>query len=101
MASKPLYYLSINKNISFEKINKAIAFLEFFSDSENQQYMKVTRNRSNLSDTYVSYIKDTYIDVNTKYQNVLNVVKSGRVFIVDIFQSIYRKNINAIVFFLK
>lgn len=101
LASKPLYYLSINKNISSQKIYKAIAFLKFFSDSENQQYMKVARNRNNLSDTYVSYIKDTYIEVNPKYQNVLNVVKSGRVFIVDIFQSIYRKNINAIVQFLK
>lgn len=101
LASKPLYYLSINKNIAADKLEKAIDFLEFFSASENQQYMKVTRNRNNITDTYVSYIKDTYIEVNPKYQNVLDVIKRGRVFIVDIFQSIYRKNINVIIQFLK
>ncbi len=101
LASKPLYYLSINKNISANKLDMAIDFLEFFSASENQQYMKVTRNRNNITDTYVSYIKDTYIEVNPKYQNVLDVIKMGRVFIVDIFQSIFRKNINFIIQFLK
>lgn len=101
LASKPLYYLSINKNIEANKLEIAIDFLKFFSASENQQYMKVTRTKNNITDTYVSYVKDTYIDVNPKYQNVLNVVKSGRVFLVDIFQSIYRKNINLIIQFLK
>lgn len=101
LASKPLYYLAINKNIEANKLDKAIDFLKFFSASENQQYMKINKSKNNITDTYVSYIKNTYIEVNSKYQNVLNVVKSGRVFIVDIFQSIYRKNISTIIQFLK
>lgn len=81
--SKPLFYLSILDNVPLANKQGAIDFLNYFSSNEGQNIITSAQSDNNS----ISYINNTFLSLNEKYQNFEQVIKRGRVFIPDIFFS--------------
>ena len=85
IGSKPLFYLSALNDTSNIKKQGAIDFLTYFSSNEGQNAIIATQKDNNS----VSYIYKTFLPLNAKYQNFEKVIKQGKVFIPDIFFSLF------------
>ena len=99
IASKPLFYLAVNKNIESKNYPCAKAFFQYFNSKEGQDLMSNSNQQS--SKCYISYVKDIYLELGDDYKNILKSVLDGRIFIVDNFFQIFGSNINALVSYLK
>lgn len=102
IASKPIYYLAINKNISGNIKNGVYAFMEYYSSLEGQnELMNYDNQREKEHNNFVSYLKDSLIELDDIYKEIENVIRTGRIFLIDLFEYIFEKNIDAIISYLK
>ena len=101
IASKPLFYLAVNKNIAEENYPCAKAFFKYFTSKEGQDLMSessVARMTNNKC--YISYVKDIYLELGENYEKILKPIEDGRIFIVDNFFQIFGENVPDLINYL-
>lgn len=101
IASKPLFYLGVNKNISTDKYQAAKAFFQYFTSSEGQNIMSDDTGRLPKNKCFISYVKDVYLELGSEYENMIKPIEDGRIFIVDTFFQIFGGNVDSLVKYLK
>lgn len=102
IASKPLYYLAARKNSNIKIEEGIYEFFKFYSSTEGQnELMKYDLKRESSNNNFVSYLKDSYIELDDIYYEVENVIKTGRVYLIDLFEYIFEKNVDVIISYLK
>lgn len=102
IASKPLFYLGVNKNISSDKYMAAKAFFQYFTSSEGQNIMSDdTAGRLPKNKCFISYVKDVYLELGSEYENMIKPIEDGRIFIVDTFFQIFGGNVDSLIKYLK
>lgn len=101
IASKPLFYLGVNKNISTDKYQAAKAFFQYFTSSEGQNIMSDDTGRLPKNKCFISYVKDVYLELGSEYENMIKPIEEGRIFIVDTFFQIFGGNVDSLVKYLK
>lgn len=101
IASKPLFYLGVNKNISTDKYQAAKAFFQYFTSSEGQNIMSDDTGRLPKNKCFISYVKDVYFELGSEYENMIKPIEDGRIFIVDTFFQIFGGNVDSLVKYLK
>lgn len=100
IASKPLFYLGVNKNISNNKYNAAKTFFDFFTSNEGQIIMSSDSRRLSNNKCFISYVKDVYFELGSEYENMIKPIEDGRVFIVDTFFQIFEDHVDSLVKYL-
>lgn len=100
IASKPLFYLSVNKNLDSNKFPMAKAFFNYFTSNEGQYIMSDSSARLESNKCFISYVRDVYLELGYRYQNMVKPIEDGKVFIVDTFNQIFGCCINEIIKYL-
>ena len=100
IASKPLFYLGVNKNLSSNKYNAAKTFFDFFTSNEGQIIMSSDSRRLSNNKCFISYVKDVYLELGSEYENMIKPIEDGRVFIVDTFFQIFEDHVDSLVKYL-
>lgn len=102
IASKPIYYLTINKNVSNKVKDGIYEFFEYFSSLEGQHDMiNYGYQKDQLNNNFVTYLKDSYIKLDDMYKEIENVIRSGRIFLIDLYTYVFNKNVESIISYLK
>lgn len=103
IASKPLFYLSVNKNIKTTKYKAAKAFFSFYASNEGQNLLSraLLNSKDMNNDFYISYVKDSYLNVSDEYKSLFKPLEEGRVFIVDTFFNIFSNSIDLLIDYIK
>lgn len=99
LATKPLYYLSINGNVDDDTLAGCLEFLEFYSSSEGQEVAKSSIDDGN-SINYISFIADTYYEISAKYKTIKETIEKGKVYLIDVFSYIFSSNVDYIISYL-
>lgn len=100
LATKPLYYLSINGNVDDDTLAGCLEFLEFYSSSKGQEVAKGSIDEGN-SIKYISFIADTYYEISAKYKTIKKTIEKGKVYLIDVFSYIFASNVDYIISYLK
>lgn len=103
IASKPLFYLAVNKNINSDKYEAARAFFQYFASTEGQNLLSKTNENAKpiKNDFYISYVKDSYLNILEEYKNMQTPLENGRVFIVDTFFRVFDECVDLLIQYVK